>query len=604
MRQQNNSGQAEDEPVIGGVSGEINSLTYSPLLKLKGEVNGVAADILVDSGSSGNFISEKFVQSHKLEKVRGLSNQSVKIPNGSSIPVSGVLQSKLSIGTYSEDIEMGIMKLPGFDIILGLPWLNSNSAVIRCADREIVLQSGDRKHVLKSPVQQQSRSRSNVQRNRDHSASPELNLISERQLKKLVKNDSAEEVFLMFLRQLEPPSDQFLGSLAKSEVEKSSVSLHIQKVLDQFADVFPAELPEGLPPKRVGVDHKIELVPGSLPPFRQPYRMSPGELDELKKQLDELISKGFIRPSKSSFGAPVLFVKKKDGSVRMCIDYRDLNKLTVKNKYPLPRIDELLDRLLGAKVFSKIDLASGYHQIRIAEEHVPITAFRTRYGHFEYMVMPFGLTNAPATFMHMMNEIFRPYLDDFVVVFLDDILIYSKNLDQHAVHLKKVLQKLREHNLYAKRPKCDFQKSSIDFLGHTITSDGLLMDKKKVETIVDWPPLKSVKHIRSFLGLAGYYRKFVKDFSKIASPLSDLIKKDKQFEWTDVQQQAMQKLKDAIASAPILVQPDPTKEYVIMTDASGFAVGAVLAQDHGKRIATNSILVEEVKRCRDKVSNS
>ena len=244
--------------------------------------------------------------------------------------------------------------------------------------------------------------------------------------------------------------------------------------------------------------------------------MAPPELEELKKQLEELLAKGFIRPSVSPWGAPILFVKKKDGSVRMCIDYRQLNAVTVKNKYPLPRIDDLLDQLRGAAVFSKIDLRSGYHQIRIREEDIPKTAFRSRYGHFEYVVMSFGLTNAPAIFMDYMNRIFRPYLDSFVIVFIDDILIYSKSPSEHAEHLRIVLQILKSKQLYAKLSKCSFWLNEVQFLGHVISEKGVAVDPSKVEAVLKWERPKSITEIRSFLGKAGYYRSFIEGFSKLA----------------------------------------------------------------------------------------
>src|ERR1700738_4618875 len=229
--------------------------------------------------------------------------------------------------------------------------------------------------------------------------------------------------------------------------------------------------------------------------------MSQPEMDELKKQLTDSLAKGYIQESKSPYGAPVLFVKKKDGTMRMCVDYRALNKITIKNKYPLPRIDELLDRLLGARYFSKIDLRSGYHQVRIADEDVHKTAFRTRYGHYEYLVMPFGLTNAPATFMHLMQQIFRRYLDDFVIVFLDDILIYSKTKQQHDQHLRTVLQVLRDQQLYGKLSKCEFFKNEISFLGHVINQYGIKMEQSKVDAVIKWPAPKNVHELRSFLDL-------------------------------------------------------------------------------------------------------
>ena len=310
--------------------------------------------------------------------------------------------------------------------------------------------------------------------------------------------------------------------------------------------------------------------------------MSTTELDELKKQLDELLAAGFIQPSKSPFGAPVLFVKKKDGTMRMCVDYRDLNRITVKNRYPLPRIDELFDRLKGASWFSKIDLRSGYHQVRIHPDDVHKTAFRTRYGHYEFLVLPFGLTNAPATFMHLMQSIFGTQLDSFVIVFLDDILIFSKNKQDHYRHVRTVLQLLRENKLYGKMSKCEFFKRKISFLGHVVSADGLSMEEDKVKAIREWPTPTTVTAVRSFLGLANFYRRFVRNFSKIAAPLTSLLQNDVKWSWENSQQQSFDSLKFAVSSAPVLSLPDESLPFVVTTDASGFAVGATLSQDHGK----------------------
>jgi hypothetical protein len=248
--------------------------------------------------------------------------------------------------------------------------------------------------------------------------------------------------------------------------------------VNEFLDVFPDDI-TSLPPERE-IEFSIDLMPGAQPISVAPYRMSPVELRELKSQLEELLRKHFIRPSVSPWGAPVLLVKKKDGTMRLCIDYRQLNKVTIKNKYPLPRIDDLLDQLKGATVFSKIDLRSGYHQIRIRSSDVSKTAFRTRYGHYEFLVMPFGVTNAPAIFMDYMNRIFQPYLDKFVVIFIDDILIYSKDPQEHVEHLRIVLEILREKKLYAKFSKCEFWLDEVKFLGHVISQGGVSVDKSKV----------------------------------------------------------------------------------------------------------------------------
>jgi hypothetical protein len=250
------------------------------------------------------------------------------------------------------------------------------------------------------------------------------------------------------------------------------------KVVNEYPDVFPDDLP-GMPPDR-DIEFSIELLPGTAPISKTPYRMNVKDLAGLKKQIEELLSKGFIRPSSSPWGVPTLFVDKKDGSRRMCVDYRSLNEVTIKNKYPLPRIEDLFDQMRGAKVFSKIDLRSGYHQLKIRMEDIPKTAFTSRYGMYEFTVMSFRLTNAPAYFMYLMNKVFMEYLDKFVVVFIDDILVFSRNEEEHEEHLRMVLQKLKEHQLYAKFSKCDFWLREVSFIGHIITDGGIVVDPSKV----------------------------------------------------------------------------------------------------------------------------
>jgi hypothetical protein len=300
-------------------------------------------------------------------------------------------------------------------------------------------------------------------------------------------------------------------------------------VVYEYADVFPDELP-GMPPDQ-DIEFAIELQPGKTPISKRPYRMPPAELAELKKQLQELLDKGFIHPSTSPWGCPALFVKKKDESLTPCIDYRPLNAVTIESKYPLPRIDVLFDQLVEAKVFSNIDLRSGYHQIKIRASDIPKTAFSTRYGLYEFLVMSFGLTNAPAYFMYLMNSVFMHELDKSVVVFIDDILVYSKNEEEHDGHLHVVLQRLREHHLYAKLSKCDFWLKEIKFLGHTISHASIAVDPDKVQEVMNWKPPTTVCQIRSFLGLDGYYRRFIPDFSRIAKPITELLKKEAKFVW-------------------------------------------------------------------------
>jgi hypothetical protein len=299
-------------------------------------------------------------------------------------------------------------------------------------------------------------------------------------------------------------------------------------VVNEFPDVFPEELP-GMPPDW-DIEFVIELNPGTTPIYKTPYRMATPELAELKEHIKELLGKGFICPSSSSWRAPMIFVPKKDGTQRLCVDYRAPNEVTVKNKYPLPRIDDMFDQLCGACVFSKIDLRSRYHQLKIRECNILKTAFILRYGLYEYTVMSFGLTNALAYFMYLMNKVFMEYLDKFVVVFIDDILVYSRS-EEHEEHLHLALQKLWEHKLYTKLSKCKFWMKQVSFLEHVISKGGKSMYPVKVQDVLSWNASMSVNDIQSFLGLAGYYWRFIEGFSKISMPTTELLEKDKKFEW-------------------------------------------------------------------------
>ncbi|GKE24530.1 putative reverse transcriptase domain-containing protein [Tanacetum coccineum] len=262
----------------------------------------------------------------------------------------------------------------------------------------------------------------------------------------------------------------------------------------------------------------------------------------------------------------------------MCINYRELNKLTVKNRYPLLRIDDLFDQLQGSRVYSKIDLRSGYHQLRVREEDIPKTAFRTRYSHYKFQVMSFGLTNAPTVFMDLMNRVCKPYLDKFMIVFIDDILIYSKSEEEHTEHLKLILELLKKEELYAKFPKCEFWLSKVQFLGHVIDSEGIHVDPAKIDSIKDWALPKTPTEIRQFLGLAGYYRRFIKGFLKIAKPMTKLTQKNVKFDWSEKAETAFQLLKQRLCSAPILALPEGSENFMVYCDASCKGLGAVLMQ--------------------------
>nr|GEZ09454.1 putative polyprotein [Tanacetum cinerariifolium] len=350
--------------------------------------------------------------------------------------------------------------------------------------------------------------------------------------------------------------DSQLGLLASlMDTSSDGPSLETHPIVRDFSNVFPEELP-GIPPERK-VEFGIEMILGTQPISKALYHMAPIELKELKEKLQELLDLGFIHPSVSLWGAPILFVKKKDGNMRLFIDYRDLNRVTIRNRYPLPRIDDLFDQLQGAKFFFKIDLKSGYHLFQVKEQDIPKTAFRTRYGHYEFLVMPFGLTNAPAVFMDLMNHIFHEYLDKFVLVFIDDILVYSKTKEEHEEHLRIVMRTLRQEKLYTKFSKCEFWLGQVAFLGHIVSENSITMDPTKVEAITKWPRPKTVIEVRSFLGLAGYYRRLVEGFSRLALPLTKLMRK---------------------VSAPILTLPSGSGGFQIYSDASKKGIRCILMQ--------------------------
>ncbi|GKV53533.1 hypothetical protein SLEP1_g60053, partial [Rubroshorea leprosula] len=434
-------------------------------------VNFDYAHVLFDSGASHSFIARSYVLKRALPVDTSDCELHVDTPLG------GVMTVDIYIDGRQLSASLFVLDISDFDIILGMDWLSKHFASIDC----------HRKWVI-------------------------FNIPGEPEFSFQGSGSFAPPVLVYALQAQKYLVNGCQGFLV-SVIDASSVTLRLKDipVVREFPDVFPEDLP-GLPPDRE-VEFAIDLVPGTGPVSKAPYRMASAELKELKVQLEELLEKGFICPSVSPWGAPVLFVKKKDGSMRLCIDYRELNKVSVKNRYPLPRIDDLFDQLKCAQVFSKIDLRSGYHQVKIKPDDVLKIAFRTRYGHYEFIVMPFGLTNAPARFMDLMNRVFS-------------------NHALHEKHLRIVLETLKRERLFAKFKKCEFWLDNVAFLGHVVTKDGISVDPQKIEAVVDWKRLNSVAEIRSFLGLAGYYRRFVGDFSRIALPMTRLIRKDTKFEWT------------------------------------------------------------------------
>eukprot|EP00253_Pinus_taeda_P002305 PITA_02305 len=510
---------------------EDRQAEYQPtMVEFEGKISNLIISVLIDPGATLSYVSPKVVERCNLQSVKFKNPWLVQLATGAKRRVTAkVNDCSFTIADQPVTADLNALPLGSYDILISMDWLEKHWSLVDCKTKIIYYryQQGNRKEMqgIKRPVQ--------------------VRPITANQLIKCIRKGC--QVYAI--------------QVGYANSKDKSASLNNIPIIREFTDVFPKEIP-GLRPRR-NIDFTIVLVRGAASVSRAPYRMSVPELTELKMQLQELLDKDYIRPSVSPWGAPILSVKKKDGTLWMCIDYRQLNKLTIKNKYPLPRIDELFDQVKGATVFSKIELRSGYHQIRIKDEDIAKTTFRTRYGHYEFVVLPFGLTNAHATFMCLMNNIFHPYLDQFVLIFIDDILIYSRTIEEHYEHLRMVLQTLREHQLYAKFSKCDFFKEEIQYLGHVITKDGIAVDPEKIKAIMEWPVPKDVADIRSFMGLAGYYRRFVEGFSKMAFPITLVQKKGKVFHWTPSCQKSFEQLKHLLTTAPILSISDPNKDYVM-----------------------------------------
>ena len=395
---------------------------------------------LVDLGAAHSFASRPFLDRFQIETQPLEGRMRVSLPAGDSLFSDIVVRySRVLIEEQEFPADLVALDMRDFDVVLSMDWLSRHRATLDCYKKEVKLHRPGKLEVKFRGIC------------RELSSSMISAMTAQRMLRKGCQGYLAYVV----------------------ETGKEGTLVDEIPIVREFPDDIV-----GLPPERE-VEFTIDLIPRTEPISIPPYRMAPAELRELKAQLEELLSKGFIRPSISPWGAPLLFVKKKDGSLRLCIDYRKLNKVTIRNQYPLPRIDELFDQLQGSRVYSKIDLRSGYHQLRVQEGDVPKTAFKTRYGHYEFLVMPFGLTNAPAAFMDLMNRVFQPYLDRFVIVFIDDILVYSGSSEEHSEHLRIVLQILRERQLYAKLSKCQFWLDKVAFLGLVISAEGVSVDPQK-----------------------------------------------------------------------------------------------------------------------------
>jgi hypothetical protein len=513
-------------------------------MRLIGYINNLAVVILIDTGSTHSFLDPDVAKKAKLPAHEG-RKLSVKVANGDSVPCQGYCAAvQVSIQGHSFSPKLYLLTLGGCSLVLGVDWLRLLGPILwDFVDLTMKFQHEGQEVQLQGMRQAES------------------------------TLEEAKSVF----KNCGTPCKGIWVQLVRAGNSKTTNNPHpaIQQLLQLFKGVF--EESTGMPPAR-SHDHKIILLEGTQPTCVRPYRYPYYQKEEIERQVRDMLNSGVIRPSQSPYSSPVLLVRKVDGSWRMCVDYRALNKATVKDKYPIPNIDELLDELHGAVIFSKLDLRSGYHQIRMDPHDIPKTAFRTHEGHYEFLVMPFGLTNAPSTFQSLMNNLFKPYLRRFVLVFFDDILIYSKSFTDHLKHLKWVMEILRTNQLFAKLSKCAFGKQEVEYLGHLISEDGVKADPAKITAMTNWPIPKTTKALRGFLGLTGYYRKFVQGYGGIAAPLTSLLKKES-FQWNEGANSAFNKLKEAMTTPPVLRLPDFSKPFLIECDASGEGLGAVLMQE-------------------------
>ncbi|XP_027155584.1 uncharacterized protein LOC113755923 [Coffea eugenioides] len=492
--------------------------------------------LIIDPGSCTNVASVTLVEKAALLTIKHPHSYRLQWLNDSGdVRVTKQVVIPFRIGRYEDEVLCDVVPMQATHVLLGRPWQYDKRTSHDGFTNKYSFIHDNRKVTL-VPLTPKQVHEDQMWLHQESEEQRRMKGIEKRE-GKMALNESALEQKVerkqsMFAKAREVKrallSHQPLLMLVCKEVmlasNDSTNSLHprMRSLLQEFEDVFPEEIPDGLPPIR-GIEHQIDLVPGAPLPNKATYRMSPEETKELQRQVDELLKKGWARESLSPCAVPVILVPKKDGSSRMCVDCRAINSIMVKYRHPIPRLDDMLDELNGAVIFTKIDLKSGYHQIRMKEGDEWKTAFKTTYGLYEWLVMPFGLSNAPSTFMRLMNHVLRPFLGKFVVVYFDDILVYSRDLNEHMEHLRAVLNALRQASLFANLKKCSFCTNQLVFLGYVISAQGIQVDESKAKAIQEWPTPKTVSEVRSFHGLASFYRRFVRDFSTIAVPLTAVL---------------------------------------------------------------------------------
>jgi hypothetical protein len=499
-------------------------------------IEGRKMKALLDSGAQGNYISPKLINRHHLPW--DVKNQPYRLrmfDGGLTAYDQGWVRREtapltMTVGGSTDVLRFDIASISQ-EVILGIPWLRHSNPRVNWTTGQVQWDT------------------------------PGSYLVTEEQ-------DRARR----------SPSNKYgqvLRAYVMAREPKDVLFETIPAEYRKYAKLFSGKLETGLP-EHSRWDHEIVLQAGKEPKFSKCYPLNEKHREALKEYLDENLKKGYIRPSQSPAGYPILFVPKKNGKYRLCVDFRQLNDITVKNRYPLPLISELRDRLHGANWFTALDLKGAYNLIRMKEGEEWKTAFRTTLGHYEYLVMPFGLTNAPATFQTMIDWILRDHIGSIVVVYLDDILIYSKTLEEHKGHVHTILQILQDNKLLVEPEKCEFHKQKVKFLGHEITPGQIRMDPDKLRTIQDWPTPNNLKEVRAFLGFANYYRRYIQNYGRIAIPLTDLTKQDQDFQWNEKAERAFQTLKESFLRKPVLATADPNRPFEMETDASDYILGGTL----------------------------
>lgn len=588
---------------------------------------------LIDSGATSSFIDESFLKTINLKTKKRPVPIPLFVVDGRPA-ISGRITHycpvNIDIGNTCYPVNLDVTHLGTYPVVLGMPWLRKRNPNIDWTKGVISLQDAMSTPVRALPFVPDSRrdgtgalrtlttNQPDIAPDSDsESGTATPRAASPRELDSFVNEPDDMDVDCDFEqspgRTENVPAPRYQSETSvKSMINGTSTHVPSSLLVGKRNPTFPEDLPDPpefieelkktvpgqyhdllaafskqkadtLPPHRP-YDLSIDLEEGKSPPFGPLYSLSELELAALSSWLQENLKKGFIRPSKSPAGAPILFVKKKNGDLRLCVDYRALNNITIKNRYPLPLIPEALDRLKSAQIYTKLDLRGAYNLVRIKEGDEWKTAFRTRYGHFECLVVPFGLTNAPAAFQHFMNDVFRDMLDVTVLIYLDDILIFSDSIQDHEKHVRAVLERLIAHGLYAGAEKCEFHVPETEFLGFVTSAKGVSMAKNKVEAILDWPEPTRLKELQSFLGFANFYRRFIQGYSRVILPLTRLLKKSTKFELDEPARQAFQTIKDAFIGADILRHFDPTLETIMETDASDYAISAILSQYHEKEL--------------------